>query len=169
MGNQQSSPFRKLDRELPPVKQMGLDENSSYTDLGMKVFANEDDRKGFIHAIIAVMSENGKIDIEEHDFRLLYSRRENNEDRIIARIVAIKEGVIRAKIEPTTDGANQTEAFKAFRRDIEVQLDRILQTIPSGSSPGLKPSGIESSKRSGADAPPAYSSPGASREDRKKG
>lgn len=119
------------------------------------------------------MSENGKIDLEEHDFRLLYSRREGNEDRIIARIVAIKDNVIRAKIEPIADGEDQTEAFKAFKRDVEVQLDRILQKIPNGSegleSPGSAAAATSSSGRGPADAPPAYSSAGAGGGDRKKG
>ena len=53
MGNGQShnfpySPYRKLSKELPPAKKMGWDDDYSYRDLGMEVFADEKDREQFI-------------------------------------------------------------------------------------------------------------------------
>ena len=49
MGNAQSGMvYRKISRELPPVKRMGHDENWKYMDLGMKVFSDEKDREQFI-------------------------------------------------------------------------------------------------------------------------
>ena len=69
--------------------------------------------------------------MDEHKFRLLYSRREN--DRIVARVVAEKEGVIKAQIEPARDGKDQSEAFNALRRDVEISLDRILKDVPGAS------------------------------------
>ena len=92
----------------------------------------------------------------------MYSRRGENGERIVARIVAVKEGIIKAKIEPEADGENQAEAMKAFRRDVEVKLDQLLQTIPSGSSsivPGS--SGLASpASPVPSDAPPSYTSTG---------
>ena len=78
------------------------------------------------------MSQNGKIDLNEHAFRLLFSRREN--DRLVARIVAEKEGVAKAQIEPENDGKDQLEAFLALRRHIEIQLDHILRDVPGAAS-----------------------------------
>ena len=68
---------------------------------------------------------------EEHDFRLLYSRREN--DRVVARVVAEKGGIIRAQVEPASDGKDQAEAFLALRKHVELQLDRILRDVPGSS------------------------------------
>ncbi len=49
MGNAQSGmAYRKLAKELPPVKQMGHTENWDYQDLGMKVFQDTKDRDQFI-------------------------------------------------------------------------------------------------------------------------
>lgn len=78
------------------------------------------------------MSQNGTIDLNDHAFRLLYSRREN--DRLVARIVAEKEGVVKAQIEPEQDGKNQAEAFVALRRHIEIHLDYILKDVPGATS-----------------------------------
>ena len=78
------------------------------------------------------MSQNGGIDLNEHAFRLLYSRREN--DRLVARIVAEKEGIVKAQIEPEHDGKDQAEAFLALRRHIEIQLDRILRDVPGAAN-----------------------------------
>ena len=93
--------------------------------------------------------------LNDHEFKLLYSRREGKEERLVARIVAIKEGVIKAKVEPEADGANQEEAFKALRKDVEVKLDRILQSIPDRDEAGM----ASASQGVSPDAPPAYSSP----------
>lgn len=49
MGNAQSGlVYRKLSKEIPPVKKMGHDNEWVYRDLGMKAFVDEDDRKQFI-------------------------------------------------------------------------------------------------------------------------
>lgn len=85
---------------------------------------------GFADAIITVITRNGQLDLRDYDFRLLYSRRET--DRIMARIVAEKNGIIAAKIEPDGDGKDYAQAFKALKRDIEIKLDRIIREIPSG-------------------------------------
>ena len=55
-----------------------------------------------VDAVIAVASQNGVLNLDDHDLKLLYSRRESNDDRIVATIVAVKEGAIRAKIEPVS-------------------------------------------------------------------
>ena len=100
-------------------------------------------------------TNNGITDLDGHDFKLFYSRRESNQDRIVARIVAVKDGKIAAKIEPETDGTDQREAFVALKKDIEVKLDRILQNVPSGPSDA----GPSRTRAPGTvDAPPAYSS-----------
>lgn len=83
-------------------------------------------------AIITVVTQNGFLLLGDHDIRLLYSRRGN--DRIVARLVAEKEGVIKTKIEPKADGRDQAEAFNALRRDIEIRLDKILSEVPGESS-----------------------------------
>ena len=129
---------------------------------------------------MAVATQNGRIKLDEHDFKLLYSRRGPNEDRIVARLVAMKNGVITAKIEPVADGKSQKEAFQALRRHIEVQLDQLLQAIPDGINAG--PSGsiagpsvpalpsvpsvpsVPSIVSPREDAPPAYSSAGIGRD-----
>lgn len=116
--------------------------------------------KQYTDAIIAVITSNGLIDLTEHDFKLLYARREDNDDRIIARIVAVKDGVIEAKIEPVLDGEDQTEAFKALKKDVEVKLDQILREVPDRQSTTVAVAG--SSRRGPTsplvDAPPAYGS-----------
>ena len=171
--------FKKLSKELPPVKQMGQDENKVYRDLGMKVFANDKDREQFIRkshgsestqrrcidwdtfsdALITVATENGLIDLDDHDLRIMYSRRGDNEERVVARLVAVKDGIIKAKLEPTADGSDQGEAMRAFRRDVEVKLDQILSSIPSRSSSAAVSGSIPPSSAS-VDAPPAYSKGG---------
>jgi len=111
------------------------------------------------------MTQNGSINLQQYDFRLLYSRREN--DRVVARIVAELDGVIKAKIEPDQDGKDQTEAFKALRKGVEVELERILTSVPVALA-GIEASEVTAGpsrlpSRSGvgvlpADAPPAYGS-----------
>lgn len=78
------------------------------------------------------MSQNGSTDLNEHAFRLFYSRREN--DRLVARIVAEKEGIVKAQIEPEGDGKDQAQAFLALRRHVEIQLDRILSDVPGAAN-----------------------------------
>lgn len=53
---------------------------------------------------------------------------------MVARLVAEKEGVIKAQVEPNEDGKDQAEALKALRRHIELALDRILRDVPGASS-----------------------------------
>lgn len=83
-------------------------------------------------ATITVMSQNGSIDLNEHAFRLFYSRRDN--DRLVARIVAEKEGIVKAQIEPEGDGKDQAQAFLALRRHVEIQLDSILSDVPGAAN-----------------------------------
>ena len=82
-------------------------------------------------ATITVLSQNGTLDLKDHDIRLLYSRRDN--DRIVARIVSEREGVIKAQVEPSRDGKDQAEAFLALRRHVEIKLDYILKDVPGAS------------------------------------
>lgn len=77
--------------------------------------------------MITVITQNGKHDLRDHSFRLLFSRRDN--DRMVARILAEKNGVIDVKVEPEMDGKDYWEAFKALRKDVEVQLERILVDV----------------------------------------
>lgn len=81
-----------------------------------------------IEGIVTVLTQNGQIGLSDHELVLLYARREN--DRLIARIVAKKDGVIHAKIEPTSDGNDQKEAFRALKRHVEMELDVILNHVP---------------------------------------
>ena len=54
--------------------------------------------------------------------------------RVLATLVAIDEtGVIRVKIAPETDGRDVAEAFRAFKKDVEIKLERLLREVPSGS------------------------------------
>ncbi|KAK3723470.1 hypothetical protein LTR37_001722 [Vermiconidia calcicola] len=166
MGNAQSGGsmvYRKLAKELPPVKKMVMnDDYYTYTDVGMKVFVDDKDREQFIYGVIAVATSNGLIDLSDHDFRLLYSRRDDKEnERIVARIVAVKDGVIKAKVEPEMDGADQTEAFRALRKDVEIRLDQILQNVPdrNESAAGSSTAGaMRGAASTPMGAPPAYSS-----------
>ncbi|KAI7558015.1 hypothetical protein KC316_g13366 [Hortaea werneckii] len=106
MGNAQSymrSLASKADCILP----------SSY-DSGWYEKANaSSDREQFIQGVVAVLTQNGQIILSDHELVLLYARREN--DRLIARIVAKKDGVINAKIEP-------------------MELDVILNHVPGASA-----------------------------------
>lgn len=56
---------------------------------------------------------------------------------MVARIVAEKEGVVKAQIAPRDDGKDQVEAFKALRKHVEMMLDQILQDVP-GAVPNGK-------------------------------
>ena len=54
--------------------------------------------------------------------------------RVLATLVAIDEtGVIRVKIASETDGRDVEEAFRAFKKDVEIKLERLLSEVPSGS------------------------------------
>lgn len=53
---------------------------------------------------------------------------------MLATLVAIDEaGVIRVKIASETDGRDVAEAFRAFKKDVEIKLERLLSEVPSGS------------------------------------
>jgi len=53
---------------------------------------------------------------------------------VLATLVAIDEtGVIRVKIASETDGRDVAEAFRAFKKDVEIKLERLLREVPSGS------------------------------------
>ena len=152
MGNAQSNAwsYQRLSNVMPSMDRSGCNSPAtSWFDKSSKPFATEKDRDQFIcktaqlhfvehvltplsDATITVLSQNGTIKLEQHDFRLLYSRREN--DRLVARIVAEKEGIIKAQVEPHEDGKDQAEAFKALRRHVELALDRILRDVPGASN-----------------------------------
>ena len=54
--------------------------------------------------------------------------------RVLATLVAIDEtGVIRVKIASETDGRDVAEAFRAFKKDVEIKLEKLLREVPSGS------------------------------------
>jgi hypothetical protein len=114
-------------------------------------------------AVLTVATSNGLTNLDEHDFKLMYSRRGENDDRIIARIVAIKDGAITAKIEPELDGADQVEAFKVLKKDVEVKLDRVLMSIPH-QGPSVSASAAGPSRANAVEAEeddddlPAYTS-----------
>lgn len=69
-----------------------------------------------------------------HDVRLLYSRRDD--DRLVARIVAEKEGVVKAQVAARDGGKDQNEAFKALRKHVERCLDSILKDVPGAAYNG---------------------------------
>ena len=53
--------------------------------------------------------------------------------RVLATLVAIDEtGVIRVKIASETDGRDVAEAFRAFKKDVEIKLEKLLRDVPSG-------------------------------------
>lgn len=81
-----------------------------------------------------VLSQNGAIDLSMHNCRLLYSRRDN--DRMVARIVAEKDGIVKAQVAARDDGKDQNEAFKALRKHVERCLDSILKDVPGSSYNG---------------------------------
>ncbi|KAI6876933.1 hypothetical protein KC318_g17930 [Hortaea werneckii] len=106
MGNAQSyvrSLAYKADCILPPYYESGWYEKSN---------ANSD-REQFIQGVVTVLTQNGQISLSDHELLLLYARRES--DRLVARIVAKKDGVIHAKIEP-------------------MELDVILNHVPGASA-----------------------------------
>ncbi|RMY98388.1 hypothetical protein D0860_08522 [Hortaea werneckii] len=80
--------------------------------------------------------EKSNAALSDHELVLLYARREN--ERLIARIVAKKDGVIHAKIEPVSDGKDQKEAFRALKRHVEMELDVIMDHVPGASMAASK-------------------------------
>jgi hypothetical protein len=150
MGNQPSKLYQRLWHCLP-----NPDNSSSWFDKNSKPFANHEDKDQFIcnyfhtitmrqrinltstvDAAITVLSQNGKINLEGHDVRLIYSRRDN--DRMVARIVAEQEGVVKAQVAARDDGKDQNEAFLALRKHVERSIDSILKDVPGASYNGGK-------------------------------
>lgn len=151
MGNEVSTGRRiegKIENILPSLHS---GEDEGWTDKKFKPFSGDKDRQQFVcrcsacphyaglrlitfheDAIITVITNNGQVPLNEHQFRLLYSRTEN--DDVKARIVAVKGGTqrIEAKIESSAGGANQMEAFKLLRAEVEMKLERILSAVPTG-------------------------------------
>ena len=83
---------------------------------------------------------------------------------MVARVVAEREGVIKAQIEPAMDAKDQAEAFKALRRHVELQLDRILRNVPGASGPEKSEGAVAGPSRSasgsvGAASPVLLGSP----------
>ncbi|KAI7297349.1 hypothetical protein KC315_g18500 [Hortaea werneckii] len=110
MGNAQSymrSLASKADCILPPYYENGWYEKSNASS----------DREQFIQGVVTVLTQNGQISLSDHELLLLYARREN--DRLVARIVAKKDGVIHAKIEP-------------------MELDVILNHVPGANAAASK-------------------------------
>ena len=113
---------------------------------------------------MTVMSNNGAMWLENHDFKLLSSRKPNEE--FLSTLVAIDiiTGRIDAKIEPTEGGKNQFEAFKAFRKHVELRLGEVLESIPDAAGPSaVAASSVASSSRRTSitltpppEQPPAY-------------
>ncbi|KAI7351048.1 hypothetical protein KC320_g5206 [Hortaea werneckii] len=68
-------------------------------------------------SVVTVLTQNGQVSLSDHELVLPYARREN--ERLIARIVAKKDGVIHAKIEP-------------------MELDAILDHVPGASTAASK-------------------------------
>ncbi|KAK3674662.1 hypothetical protein LTR78_005384 [Recurvomyces mirabilis] len=130
MGNANSTAqmYWKLTTVLPDVQGHS---HGSWFDKSSKPFASEKDREQFIHAVITVLTQNGALNLSNYTIRLLFSRREHD-DQVVARIVAQLDGVIRAKLEPDEAGKDQTEAFMALKKDVEIKLERILQAVPDG-------------------------------------
>ncbi|KAI7346055.1 hypothetical protein KC354_g14426 [Hortaea werneckii] len=129
MGNAQSymrSLASKADCILPPYYENGWYEKSNASS----------DREQFIQGVVTVLTQNGQISLSDHELLLLYARRES--DRLVARIVAKKDGVIHAKIEPVNDGNDQKEAFRALKRHVEMELDVILNHVPGANAAASK-------------------------------
>lgn len=165
MGNAQSN--NRLYTRLDVIVPTSETKKWEMFDKSTKPFSGHKDREQFIcasgvstkaisspdvsaGAAITVITQNGTLLLGDHEIRLLYSRRGN--DRIVARLVAEKDGVIKTKIEPSTDGRDQAEAFNALRRDVEIRLDRILTEVPGESAP---PSKVETPSSPSSAQPPA--------------
>jgi len=60
--------------------------------------------------------------------------------RLVCTLVVLDPlGKMTAKIEPEADGSDISEAFRAFKRDVEVRMEVLLQTLP-GPSGTMRPS-----------------------------
>ncbi|KAL9110863.1 MAG: hypothetical protein Q9227_004663 [Pyrenula ochraceoflavens] len=190
MGNNNSKPpgYNRLYAAIPPLYNHGLESEGKWFDSNSKVWADDRDREQFIcmslphqapylhfiHAkifpsptvaVAAVASRNGAINLSEHDFKLLFSRRpmrvgsgkqyKTKDEEIVATLVAMKDGVIEAKIESPMGGKDQRTAFLAFRKEIEVRLESLLQDVPAdgGSTTQSAVQSTVQSSTSGNDTP----------------
>lgn len=113
---------------------------------------------------MAVVTQNGAIELSTHEFKLLYSRRQHTPppapspksssrgakwlgmgadktepddgSRLVCTLVAIGPlGEITAKIEPAAEGKDHGEAFRAFKKDVEMRLEVLLRSVPGGEQP----------------------------------
>jgi hypothetical protein len=112
--------------------------------------------------LISLATSNGSVNLEDHDVKLFFSRRKyeaptpttpptsstkpawralmpgspsepDDGTRLLATLVAIDEsGVIRVKIASEEDGRDVAEAFRAFKKDVEIKLEKLLSEVPSG-------------------------------------
>jgi hypothetical protein len=112
--------------------------------------------------LISLATSNGSINLENHDIKLFFSRRKHEAPtpttppthsakpawralmpgslsepddgtRLLATLVAIDEtGVIRVKIASEEDGRDVAEAFRAFKKDVEIKLENLLSEVPNG-------------------------------------
>ena len=89
--------------------------------------------------------------------------------RLLATLVAIDEtGVIRVKIASEADGRDVAEAFRAFKKDVEIKLGKLLSDVPNGPGGAQSQGGervaqrvrvapaVSRPERELVDAPPAY-------------
>jgi hypothetical protein len=151
-----------------------------------------------IDGLVSLATSNGSINLDNHDIKLFFSRRiyevpipmtpptsstkpgwrtlmpgspsePDDGTRVLATLVAIDEtGVIRVKIASETDGRDVAEAFRAFKKDVEIKLEKLLSDVPNGpvtlqSRDGERVMQSVSvahignrTERGIADAPPAY-------------
>lgn len=70
--------------------------------------------------------------------------------RLVATLVAIDDkGAIKVKIEPEADGRDVPEAFRAFKKDVEMRLERLLRDVPDGGGEGGRRAGASGGARGG--------------------
>lgn len=141
------------------------------------------------------MTSNGSINLDSHEFKLLYSRRQpagmtttnlhpppaaslskadwlsttepEEGTRFVVTFVAIDAtGYIKTKLEPEADGKTMSEAFRAFKHDVEFRLEGLLRSVPNGAGmcqrdgdavvAGVDGEGGHALREGSMDAPPAY-------------
>lgn len=154
MGNQSSKnlAYAKLTSSIPAAEDFTYI-NADGKQKPARLFANSQDRDQFIYAIIILISSNGRRNLDEASFKVLYGRRSNG--RLVATVVAMNDVEVVAKIEPDGDGVTQVEAFKALREFVEGGLNVLLQGVPGGAS-SRGDVGSSSAGAGMADRPPAY-------------
>jgi len=140
--------------------------------------------------LISLVTSNGSINLDNHDIKLFFSRRTyevpvpttpptastkpgwrtlmpgspsepDDGTRVLATLVAIDEtGVIRVKIASETDGRDVAEAFRAFKKDVEIKLEKLLSDVPSGPVAVQGREGERAMQRVSVPATPVVSRPG---------